>query len=89
LPARSSQNTYLAPLIGLPGVGNKGNRVSWKRKREEIQDCVALSSNGKDSTKTWRPEANSSTTKTVTSYDNSTTTTCGYLLKIQHENNIA
>ena len=32
------------PLTGLPGgVGNKGNRVSRKRKREEINDRVALS----------------------------------------------
>ena len=31
-------------LTGLPGgVGNKGNRVSRKRKREEINDRVALS----------------------------------------------
>ncbi len=66
-------------LTGLPGgVVNKGNRVSRKRKREEVQDRVALSSNGKSSAKSSRPEANFST-KRVTLYNNSSTITCGYM----------
>ena len=67
-------------LTGLPGgVGNKGNRVSRKRKREEIQDRVTISIH-KESTTKQSPPATSSTTQTVTSYAYSTAaTTSGYM----------